>query len=159
VTSLARSRFGIFVMGTGFFVLFVRAPGQGVAPFAGWPASRTMLGILAVVLFAAGCALMTWAIRTLGKQWSFSARTVEGHQLVTRGPFAIVRNPIYASMGLLLIAEALAFATPSRLAVSLPLYVAGAFLRIRAEEELMRAAFGAQWDEYRRRVPALIPWF
>src|ERR1041384_5637657 len=102
-------------MGTGFFVLFVRAPGQGVEPFAGWPASRTMLGILAVVLFAAGCALMTWAIRTLGKQWSFSARTVEGHQLVTRGPFAIVRNPIYASMGLLLIAEALAFATPSPL--------------------------------------------
>jgi protein-S-isoprenylcysteine O-methyltransferase Ste14 len=30
-------------------------------------------------------------------------------------------------------------------------------LRIRAEEELMRATFGAQWDEYTQRVPALFP--
>ena len=146
-------------MGAAFFVLFVRAPGERATPFAGWPANRAILAVVAVVLFLAGCAFVTWAIRTLGKQWSFSARTVEGHQLITTGPFGIVRNPIYVSMGLVLIAAALAFATPSRLVLALLLYFSGAFLRIRAEEELMRATFGAQWEEYRRRVPALIPWF
>jgi protein-S-isoprenylcysteine O-methyltransferase Ste14 len=146
-------------MGAGFFVLFVRARGQRATPFAGWPANHTLLAVAALALFAFGCAFMGWAIRALGKQWSFAARTVEGHRLVTSGPFAIVRNPIYASMGLLLVAGALAFATPLRLLLALPLYFSGAFLRIRAEEQLMRTTFGAQWEEYRRRVPALIPWF
>jgi protein-S-isoprenylcysteine O-methyltransferase Ste14 len=144
-------------MGAAFFVLFVRAPGERATPFAGWPANHTILAVVAFVLFVAGCAFMWWAIRALGKQWSFTARTVEGHRLVTSGPFAIVRNPIYASMGLWLIAAALAFATPPRLLLALPLYFSGALLRIRAEEELMRATFGAQWDEYTQRVPALFP--
>jgi protein-S-isoprenylcysteine O-methyltransferase Ste14 len=157
VRSATRSRLGIFFVAAGFFVLFVRAPGQRGTPFAGWPASRTLVAIVAVLLFLAGCALITWAIRTLGKQWSFSARTVEGHQLVTRGPFAVVRNPIYASIGLVVVAAGLTVATPVRLAIALMLYLAGTFLRIRAEEELMRATFGAQWDEYRQRVPALFP--
>ena len=87
----------------------------------------------------------------------FSARVIEGHLLVTHGPYAIVRNPIYASMALWLVALALTFATPVRLAIALILYVIGTLVRIRAEEELMRATFGAQWEEYRRRVPGLIP--
>jgi protein-S-isoprenylcysteine O-methyltransferase Ste14 len=146
-------------MGAAFFVLFVRARGARATPLTGWLLNHTLLALVALVLFVAGCAFMWWAIRALGKQWSFAARTVEGHRLVTSGPFAIVRNPIYASMGLVLIAAALAFATPPRFLLALPLYFSGVFLRIRAEEELMRATFAAQWHEYCRRVPALFPWF
>ena len=70
-----------------------------------------------------------------------------------------MRNPIYTSLALWLVALALTFATPVRLAIALVLYVFGTLMRIRAEEELMHATFGEQWGEYRRRVPALIPWF
>ena len=51
------------------------------------------------------------------------------------------------------------FATPLRVGIALVLYVTGVIMRIRAEEELMRATFGQQWEEYRKRVPAFIPWF
>jgi protein-S-isoprenylcysteine O-methyltransferase Ste14 len=159
VTSAARSRTGITIVACGFFTLFFRRPRTEVTLFGeGWPASHLVVAIVAAAFAVAAWVLMIWSIRTLGKQWSFSARVIEGHQLVTRGPFSIVRNPIYASIGLLMISFGLAFASPLRLAMALAFYVTGTLMRIRAEEELMRATFGAQWEEYRRRVPALIPW-
>jgi len=158
VTSRARSRLGVFLVGAGFFVIFFHGRRERITLFGeGWPASPLVVAIVAAACAVAGIMFSAWAIRTLGKQWSFSARVVEGHQLVTHGPYAIVRNPIYASMALWLVALALTFATPVRLAIALILYVIGTLMRIRAEEELMRATFGAQWEEYRRRVPALIP--
>ncbi|PYR74637.1 MAG: hypothetical protein DMF87_22090 [Acidobacteria bacterium] len=159
MTSTARSRLGIFVVGAGFFVIFFHGRRERITLFGeGWPASPRVVAIVAAACAVAGIAFCVWAIRTLGRQWSFSARVIEGHQLVTHGPYAIVRNPIYASIGLWLVAMALTVGTPLRLAIALVFYIAGTLMRIRAEEELMRATFGAQWDEYRRRVPALIPW-
>jgi protein-S-isoprenylcysteine O-methyltransferase Ste14 len=156
--SAARSRLGIFVVGAGFFVIFFHGRRERITLFGeGWPAGPLVVAIVAAVCAIAGIVFSGWAIRTLGKQWSFAARVVEGHQLVTHGPYAIVRNPIYASMALWLVAAALTLGTPLRLAIALVFYVAGTLIRIRAEEELMRATFGAQWDEYCRRVPALIP--
>ena len=38
------------------------------------------------------------AIKELGKQWSFQARLIEDHKLVTSGVYQIVRHPIYAAM-------------------------------------------------------------
>jgi protein-S-isoprenylcysteine O-methyltransferase Ste14 len=146
------------IVGCGFFVLFIRRRREVITLFGGgWPASPFTVAVLAAACAIAGCLVMAWAIRTLGKQWSFSARVIEGHQLITRGPYAIVRNPIYASMALWMIAMGLTFATPLRVAIALPLYVIGTLMRIRAEEVLMRATFGEQWEAYRRRVPALIP--
>ncbi len=158
MTSTARSRLGIFVVGAGFFVIFFHAGRVQITLFGeGWPARPLVVAIVAAACAVAGIVFSVWAIRTLGKQWSFAARVVQGHQLVTHGPYAVVRNPIYASMLLWLIAMALTFGTPRRLAIALVLYITGTLMRIRAEEELMRATFGARWDEYCRRVPALIP--
>jgi protein-S-isoprenylcysteine O-methyltransferase Ste14 len=158
VRSATRSRLGIFVVGTGFFVIFFHGRREQITLFGeGWPARPLVVAIVAAACAVAGIAFTVWAIRTLGKQWSFSARVVEGHQLVTHGPYAVVRNPIYASMLLWLVAMALTVGTPLRLAIALVFYIVGTLIRIRAEEELMRATFGAQWDEYRQRVPALFP--
>jgi protein-S-isoprenylcysteine O-methyltransferase Ste14 len=44
------------------------------------------------------------AVCALGKQWSIAARVVEGHELITDGPYRIVRHPIYAGMLGLLVA-------------------------------------------------------
>ena len=34
-------------------------------------------------------------VRTLGRQWAVQARLVEDHKLITEGPYAYIRNPIY----------------------------------------------------------------
>ena len=47
-------------------------------------------------------ALAAWiglaAVRTLGEQWSYAARLIEGHQLVVRGPYRLVRHPGYVGL-------------------------------------------------------------
>jgi hypothetical protein len=44
-----------------------------------------------------------------------------------------------------------------RLAIAVVLFVVGTHVRIRAEERLLRGAFGVRFEEYARRVRALIP--
>ena len=62
------------------------------------------------------------AIRTLGKQWGLVARVMEGHQLVTTGPYRKIRNPIYLSMFGVLVATGLAqrVVVPDRCRADIP---------------------------------------
>jgi protein-S-isoprenylcysteine O-methyltransferase Ste14 len=82
---------------------------------------------------------------------------LEGHKLVTEGPYGIVRNPIYAGMFGMLIATGLATSQFAYLVVATAVYRLGTTIRIRSEEKLLREAFGEQFREYERLVPALLP--
>ena len=79
------------------------------------------------------------------------------HRLITSGPYSAVRHPIYASLLGLLLATAVVFSDPVALFAALPLYVMGTEIRTRAEDKLLAARFGAQFDAYRRRVRAYLP--
>ena len=154
----SQSLTGIILVAASFSALFIGMPRRIELFGSGWYFAPGLVAAIASVLTVAGAVFIVWSQRTLGKQWSFSARVVEGHQLITHGPYAVVRNPIYASLALMIVSLGMTFATPLRVAIALALYITGSLMRIRAEEELMRATFGDQWEEYRRRVPALIPW-
>ena len=101
---------------------------------------------------------MVWAaVRHLGKQWALQARVLEGHELVTSGPYAYVRHPIYSAMFLMLIGTGLVVSTWEHLAVALPLFLAGTALRTRLEERLLRDVFGERFEAYRRTAGWLLP--
>ena len=57
----------------------------------------------------------------------------------------------------MLLATGLAMAQWNALAIAIVVFLAGTYIRIRSEERLLRQAFGTEFDEYKRRVPALIP--
>jgi protein-S-isoprenylcysteine O-methyltransferase Ste14 len=97
------------------------------------------------------------AARTLGKQWSLVARVIAGHELIQQGPYAIVRNPIYLAMLGMLVATGLAVSSWEALLVATILFLVGSDIRIRSEEQLLREAFGREFEEYARRVPAFLP--
>jgi protein-S-isoprenylcysteine O-methyltransferase Ste14 len=123
--------------------------------------SKSLETVLAVftMLLAVSSVWFSWAaVRTLGKQWSLAARLVEGHKLVTEGPYRIVRNPIYTGMLGMLLATGLAVSHWMGLAVALVVFAIGTWIRVRSEEKLLRGAFGAQFDEYARKVPAVVPY-
>jgi protein-S-isoprenylcysteine O-methyltransferase Ste14 len=96
-------------------------------------------------------------VQTLGKQWTVQARLIRGHELVTEGPYGIVRNPIYLGMFGLLIATGLAASRPWTLLIAVVVFLVGNQIRIRAEEKLLRESFGEQFEDYARRVPAFLP--
>lgn len=129
----------------------------GAPMIPGHPALNTALVAGCIVLAWASGAMVLSAIRTLGRQWAVGARLIEGHELVTTGPYRLVRNPIYAGLCGMALATAGVYSQPWTIAVGAPLLVAGTLVRVRAEERLLRAQFGERYDDFARRVPALLP--
>ena len=148
---------GLALQGVGFAIAGTvrRAPGTQFvdAPFS----AQVFLSAVTVALAVCSVSLTHWAVRTLGRQWSLDARLVEGHELVTRGPYRYVRNPIYSGMLGMLIATTLAVSRPIGAVAAVIVFCAGSVVRIRAEERLLRTAFGERWEAWARRTPAFVP--
>lgn len=111
----------------------------------------------AMVLSVLSCVLSWGAVKHLGKQFRVNAGLYEDHELVRTGPYAVVRHPIYAGLLGMLLAT-IVLLTPWHLAlVSLALFIVGTEIRVNTEDGLLRSRFGDAFEEYRRRVPAYIP--
>ena len=153
------ARLGIFLQMCAYFLVFFQPPWH---PFL--PRVEALSGARGIIFstFTIGLAVASdWlvanAVRTLGRQWAVQARLVEGHKLVTEGPYAYVRNPIYTGMLGMLIATGLAFEHWIALVAAMVVFMAGLVIRVKTEEKLLRAAFGPEFEEYAKRVPAVIP--
>ena len=101
--------------------------------------------------------LVMSAVRVLGKEWSVTARLVEGHKLATRGPYRFVRHPIYTGMLGMLLATGLAISNWFSLLAAIVIFFIGTIIRVRSEERLLREEFGSQFEDYARRVAAMLP--
>ena len=120
-------------------------------------AVNIVLQILAAALAISGVILAIKAIRELGQQWSLEARLIEGHHLITTGPYRLVRHPIYTAMFAKLIATGIVLSTWWALLAALIVFLVGTLIRMRFEEKLLADAFGATFDSWRAKVPALVP--
>jgi protein-S-isoprenylcysteine O-methyltransferase Ste14 len=118
---------------------------------------RVVVGTLAIATAVGSVFLIMSAVKTLGKEWSITARMVEGHKLATQGPYARVRHPIYTGMLGMLIATGLSISHWIALLAAIVVFAIGTLIRVRIEERLLRETFGARFEEYARQVPALIP--
>lgn len=108
-------------------------------------------------LAAAGLLFSVAARVAIGANWSGIVTIKEGHELVSNGPYALVRHPIYT--GLLLAFAGTALARDEWRGVLAVLLVFAAFWRkLRVEERFMLEQFGERYVAYQRRVPALIPY-
>ena len=149
-----RSIVGILIQCVAFFATSLGTAGAMLDPLS--PLALVEAAIIAL-LMAAAVWLFVWATRTMGRNWSIVARTRSDHELVTTGPFAHLRHPIYSAMALLLFALAIGLGNEWRLIVTLPLFALGTWLRIAEEEKLLRALFGTTYDAYAARVKRFVP--
>lgn len=104
-----------------------------------------------------GTLLFAWSHYALGKNWSSRLEIREEHRLVTEGPYAFIRHPMYAallfiSIGLGLLAANWMVAIPFPLSVLL-LYL----IRVPSEEAMMLEHFGEAYREYCQRTGRLLP--
>src|SRR5579883_2508397 len=111
---------------------------------------------LGVALFAAGGALRLWPVFVLGRRFSGLVAIQPGHRLVTDGAYRFIRNPSYLGMIVTALGWALAFRSGTGLLLT-ALLLPPLLARIRAEEALLHAQFGAAYDAYRARTARLIP--
>jgi protein-S-isoprenylcysteine O-methyltransferase Ste14 len=150
---------GIFLQMCAYFLAWFQPPGRPFLPpvdllsgFIG-----IVFSVCTVALALASVWLIASAVRTLGKQWAVAARLVEGHKLITAGPYRFVRNPIYTGMLGMLVATGLAMEHWTALIVAVVLFMVGLVIRVRSEEKLLRAAFGKEFEDYAARVSAVLP--
>jgi hypothetical protein len=115
--------------------------------------------ILGMLLYFPGLALMAWGRLVLGRMYFVStglgAQLFSDHELVTTGPYAIVRHPMYLGLLAAAAGSLLIYQTWTTLAYAL--FAPFVLRRGAREEQALAAEFGEQWREYCRRVPSLFP--
>jgi protein-S-isoprenylcysteine O-methyltransferase Ste14 len=131
-----------------------RVPGpflnERLFPWAPW---EFWLGAL---FTATGLAFAVWARVHIGRNWSGTVTIKQDHELVASGPYALVRHPIYTGLLLGLIGSAFA---RGEWRGALAVFIAWLALwrKLRLEERWMFERFGEKYADYKRRVPALVP--
>jgi len=109
-----------------------------------------------VVLCIAGLAFCIWARFTLGRNWSGVVTLKGGHELIMRGPYAVVRHPIYTGLLTMFVATVIVLGHVAGI-IALPLVFVSIWIKLRHEEKLMLQKFPDQYAAYQRRVKRLIP--
>ena len=151
------SLFGVALQGLAYAIVWA-VHRHGFTPlFSMSKPLEVGLAIVTVGLAVTSIWLVMVAVRTLGKEWSVTARLVEGHKLITSGPYRRVRNPIYTAMFGMLLATGLAISHWLALPVAVVVFAIGTHLRIQSEEKLLREAFGPEFESYAHNVPAVLP--
>jgi protein-S-isoprenylcysteine O-methyltransferase Ste14 len=151
----------------GSSVFFALAPGvvAGVVPWwlTGWEVRRPLpywapVRVLGVVLIVAGAAVLIHSfIRFVVEGAGTPAPVAPTERLVVGGLYRYVRNPMYLGVLATIVGQALVLGQPALLTYALVMFViVAAFVRL-YEEPVLRRRFGAQYEAYRRAVPAWWP--
>jgi len=122
-----------------------------------WTLDGDAIRWLGVALFAAGGALRIWPVFVLGRRFSGLVAIQPGHTLVTSGVYGVIRHPSYLGLFVNSVGWGLAFRSVVGVLLA-ALTIPPLLARIRAEETLLRAQFGAEYDAYRARTSRLVPW-
>ncbi len=112
---------------------------------------------IGAAITAGGLLFAVWARRHLGKNWSQAVTLKEGHELITSGPYALVRHPIYTGLLLGFVGCAVARGEWRGL-LAVALVFGALWHKLKLEEKWMRAQFGQSYEAYSRRVTALVPY-
>jgi protein-S-isoprenylcysteine O-methyltransferase Ste14 len=116
-------------------------------------------GWVMTAVAAAGFAFTWWARVTLGDLWSSAVSRKENHVIVERGPYGLVRHPIYTGLIAAAFATAIQVGSAQSL-VGAALMSLGFWMKARLEERFLMAQLGeGAYADYRRRTPMLAPFW
>lgn len=114
------------------------------------------LRALGFLLSVYAAVMLLWAAATLGRFLVPQAVVVADHDLVTRGPYRLLRHPAYSGDLALWLGAALGTANPLLLALW-PVSALGTHCQTRQEDALLASKFGAAYETYARQTGGLVP--
>ena len=128
-------------------------------PLAFYNRISWLFSALGTLLYYPGTGIYLWGLATLRAQFGVSslsgADLYQGHKLITTGPFAIIRHPMYAGVLLAAVGALLIFRTWT-MALFAPMSLV-VLIRANHEEELLASEFNEEWEVYASRVPKWFP--
>ncbi|NML13832.1 methyltransferase family protein [Azohydromonas caseinilytica] len=107
---------------------------------------------------AAGLVFTVWSRAHIGRNASVAVTLKRGHELVTTGPYAITRHPMYTGLLTAFLASAVSLGQ-WRGFLGFLIFWAALWRKWRLEERWMRERFGEAYEAYSRRVPGVVPFW
>lgn len=150
VVGLAAALLGLAIV-PGFYA----ATGKPEA--ADYPAHAWAVCVGALI-FAAAMWVFRRTHKELGRNWSISLEIRDKHELISRGPYALVRHPMYTSFLLMGVGQAFLLSNWVAGLAGLVGFAVLFFLRVDKEERMMMEIFGSQYRDYMARTKRIIPY-
>jgi protein-S-isoprenylcysteine O-methyltransferase Ste14 len=147
---LASALLGLAVI-PGFYVA------TGI-PEAGDYTPHAWAVVLGAILFATAIWVFRRTHKELGRNWSISLEIREKHELISSGPYALVRHPMYTSFLLMALGQAFLISNWLIGLAGLAGFAILFFLRVDKEERMMLEIFGTRYRDYMERTKRLIPY-
>lgn len=128
-------------------------------PYLSFPITNNRvvsLEILGILIALVGVLFASWAKIVMGTSWGRPAqhdKTIQS-RLVTRGPFARSRNPIYVGLFLLFVGQQIALQSYALLGAFI--YAIAIYKAVKTEETLLTKYFGIEYITYTKRVPKFL---
>ncbi|KAF7319437.1 hypothetical protein HMN09_00282200 [Mycena chlorophos] len=144
------------------------------------PSRSTLFSMtIGASLIAIGALLRLWCYRELGRQFTFEIGLLKDHELITTGPYSLVRHPSYTGALLAYTGLLVYYASPGSWAMEsfirgsiagtvfsvfygcfVVFAMAGLVLRIPKEDSGLQGKFGAEWERWAQNTYALVPgWY
>ena len=103
-----------------------------------------------------GAALAIWSRYLLGRNWSATVQLKQEHELITSGPYRLIRHPLYTGLLVLFIGNAIMVGDWRGLLAVAIMFVSFWF-KLRLEERWLLQHFGNTYSAYQRRTKMLVP--
>jgi len=116
-----------------------------------------LLSIIGLFIIATGIIFRIWAIHTLGKHFTPTVQIKEDHQLITSGPYSIVRHPSYLGAMWAMVGTSIFLNSIIGIIISFICMFYAYYIRIASEERALSELFGKEYRAYQKKVKKLIP--
>jgi len=116
-----------------------------------------LLSIVGLFIIATGIIFRIWAIHTLGKHFTATVQIKQDHQLITSGPYSIVRHPSYLGAMWAMVGTSVFLNSIIGIIISVVCMFYAYYIRITTEERALSDLFGKEYSEYQKKVKKLIP--
>lgn len=116
-----------------------------------------LLSIIGLFIISTGIIFRIWAIYTLGNHFTATVQIKQDHQLITSGPYSIVRHPSYLGAMWAMVGTSVFLNSIIGIIISVVCMFYAYYIRITTEERALSDLFGKEYSEYQKKVKKLIP--
>jgi protein-S-isoprenylcysteine O-methyltransferase Ste14 len=129
----------------------------GMPKAADYPA-RSWAIVVGALLFALAMWVFRRTHKELGRNWSVTLEIRDRHELVSGGPYALVRHPMYTSFLLMGLGQAFLLSNWVAGPAGIVGFAVLFFARVDKEERMMLEIFGARYRDYMGSTKRIIPY-
>ena len=143
----------VVVIPTPIWAVIILAAVYFAGALLGWQSGGPQSSVGGIAIIALGLAFSAWGVLTFrGAGTEVQPSSATNKALVTHGPYALTRNPMYVGMVTITLGVALLVGAPLLFAAPVLLFLLDNFVIIPFEEAKMERQFGDVFRAYKARV-------